>query len=135
LIANVFLGVALAGLLLALNARRPMRNALLLIPSFFAAWLVAELATQILLLHLVGVVVLLLPFCWLLWDVALPYVEAAWRIREGSRETAGLPFVYLLKTAMLAFVVLLALQGLSLALRAITVLTGHAPAHLAAPEP
>jgi acetyl esterase/lipase len=57
LIANVFLGVALAGLLLALNARRPMRNALLLIPSFFAAWLVAELATQILLLHLVGVVV------------------------------------------------------------------------------
>lgn len=86
------------------------------------------------LIDLVGVLVLLLPFCWLLWDVALPYVEASWRIREGSRETAGLPFVYLLKTAIPAFVLLLALQGLSLALRAITVLAGRAPGHLAAPE-
>jgi len=86
------------------------------------------------LIDLIGVLVLLLPFCWLLWTVALPYVEASWRIREGSRETAGLPFVFLLKTAIPIFVLLLALQGLSLALRAIAVLTRGAPSHLAAPE-
>lgn len=81
------------------------------------------------LIDLLGVLVFLFPFCWLLWDVALPYVEASWRIREGSRETAGLPLVFLLKTAIPVFVVLLALQGLSLALRSLEVLTGRATRH------
>ncbi len=46
---------------------------------------------------------------WTSWD----YVEVSWRIREGSTETSGLPFVYLLKSTIYLLLGLLALQGLS----------------------
>jgi TRAP-type mannitol/chloroaromatic compound transport system permease small subunit len=74
---------------------------------------------------LLGTVLLLLPFCYLIWYAAFPYVMNSWRVLEGSKETSGLPGVFLLKTVILVFVVLIALQGLSLALRSILVLTGR----------
>ena len=47
---------------------------------------------------LLGVLLLLLPFCiaiiWFSW----PYVARSWAILERSRETSGLPLVFLLKT-------------------------------------
>ena len=46
---------------------------------------------------------------WISWD----YVAVSWRIREGSAESSGLPFVYLLKLAILVFPALLLLQGVS----------------------
>ncbi|NKB34644.1 MAG: TRAP transporter small permease subunit [Pseudomonadales bacterium] len=46
---------------------------------------------------------------WASWD----YVAVSWRIREGSAESSGLPFVYLLKSTILLIASLLALQGLS----------------------
>jgi acetyl esterase/lipase len=51
LIASVF------GLLLALNARRALRSQIVLVPAFFASWLVIELAPQLLLLLGSGVAV------------------------------------------------------------------------------
>jgi TRAP-type mannitol/chloroaromatic compound transport system permease small subunit len=72
---------------------------------------------------LVGTLVFLWPVTGLLLWVAYPYVSRSFAILEGSRETAGLPFLYLLKAELLAFAGLLALQGLSSVIRAIATLT------------
>src|SRR5690348_10650400 len=52
-------------------------------------------------IDLAGSLVLLMPFMaaviWFSW----PYTMRSWAILEGSRETGGLPFVYLLKSAIL----------------------------------
>ena len=78
---------------------------------------------------LAGVLLLLLPFCGFLMWTAAGYVGDAWLRNEGSREAGGLPypFVPLLKSAMLAMAVMLALQGLSQLLGAALRLAGHAP--------
>jgi TRAP-type mannitol/chloroaromatic compound transport system permease small subunit len=40
-------------------------------------------------------------------------VERSWLIFEGSPQPSGLPFVYLLKTIILVFAVLIGLQGVA----------------------
>lgn len=58
---------------------------------------------------------------WANWD----YVAVSWRIREGSPESSGLPFVFLLKTCLLILPALLAVQGVSELLKSIRSLTGY----------
>lgn len=74
------------------------------------------------LVDLLGALLLLLPVCafllWISWD----YVAVAWSLREGSRETGGLPYVYLLKTLIPVGAGLLIIQGLSQALRSLATL-------------
>ena len=82
---------------------------------------------------LFGVLTCLLPFCLLVWTYALPYVQRAWRLHEGSPNTGGMPGFYILKTFILVFVVLTALQGLAMLCRSILTLAGRdtlLPAHL-----
>lgn len=75
------------------------------------------------LVDLLGALLLLIPVCgfmlWISWD----YVAIAWSLHEGSRETGGLPYVYLLKTLIPLASALLILQGISQALRNLAVLT------------
>ena len=52
-----FLMASIVGLLLALNARRALRSQIVLVPAFFASWLVIELAPQLLLLLGSGVAI------------------------------------------------------------------------------
>ena len=59
----------------------------------------------------------------LLW-FAVPYVARSWAIWETSRETSGLPAVYLLKTLIPLFALLMALQGVAQAIRAADILKG-----------
>ena len=73
---------------------------------------------------LVGVLLLLLPFCLAILWFSLPYVTRSWAILERSRESSGLPLVFLLKTLIPAFAVLLALQGVAQAIRAALILRG-----------
>jgi len=65
-------------------------------------------------IDLLGTLFLLLPvsgfMLWSSWD----YVMSSWDILEASRNSGGLPFVYLLKTSLLLMSGLLILQGLSL---------------------
>jgi TRAP-type mannitol/chloroaromatic compound transport system permease small subunit len=71
---------------------------------------------------LVGTLVLLLPVCaFLLWS-SWGYVASAWGMSEGSRESGGLPALYLLKSVLVAMPVLLGLQGVALAARSAAVL-------------
>lgn len=76
------------------------------------------------LVDLFGVIVLLIPVCLLIWAYSLPYVVSSWHVLEGSRETSGIPGIFLLKTAILVFVVLVVLQGVALAIRSALVLAG-----------
>src|SRR3954466_5588617 len=73
---------------------------------------------------LVGTLLLLLPFCLAILWFSLPYVERSWAILERSRESSGLPLVFLLKTLIPVCAVLLALQGVAQAIRAALILRG-----------
>jgi TRAP-type mannitol/chloroaromatic compound transport system permease small subunit len=77
------------------------------------------------LIDLCGALFLLLPFMVVLLWFAVPYVTRSWSIMETSRETSGLPGVYLLKTLIPAFAVLMALQGIAQAIRAAHLLTAR----------
>ena len=80
------------------------------------------------LVDLGGAVLLLLPFVIVLAWLSVPYVARSWAILERSPEASGLPLVFLLKTLIPAFAVLLGLQGIAQAIRASLVLAGRAPA-------
>jgi TRAP-type mannitol/chloroaromatic compound transport system permease small subunit len=69
-----------------------------------------------------GALVLLVPFMLVLALLALPYVAQSWAVLERSRETSGLPAVFLLKTLIPVFAILFALQGIAQAIRAADVL-------------
>ena len=76
------------------------------------------------LIDLLGALLLLLPFMLVLMYFSLPYVARSWAILESSRETSGIPAVFLLKTLIPLFALLMALQGLAQAIRAVDVLRG-----------
>ncbi|MFQ5642902.1 MAG: TRAP transporter small permease subunit [Thiogranum sp.] len=78
------------------------------------------------LVDLLGALFLLLPVCiFLLWS-SWGYVAAAWSLHEGSGETGGLPYVYLLKTLIPLAALLLIVQGISQALASLgTLLSVH----------
>jgi TRAP-type mannitol/chloroaromatic compound transport system permease small subunit len=71
---------------------------------------------------LLGTLLLLLPFMAALLVLSLPYVGRAWAIFERSRETSGLPFLFVFKTLIPLFALLMLLQGAALAIRAARVL-------------
>jgi TRAP-type mannitol/chloroaromatic compound transport system permease small subunit len=76
------------------------------------------------LIDLVGAIVFLLPLALALVALSVPYVLRSWAILERSREASGLPLVFLLKTLIPLFALLLGLQGASQAIRAALVLAG-----------
>jgi TRAP-type mannitol/chloroaromatic compound transport system permease small subunit len=73
-----------------------------------------------------GTVLLLLPFATVLLWLSWPYVGRSWALLERSREASGLPLVFLLKSLIPAFAVLMLLQGLAQLCRALLVLAGVA---------
>lgn len=75
--------------------------------------------------NLVGTLIFLWPVTLLILFESYSYVSRSFAILEGSRETSGIPFVYLLKAEILIFAGLLFLQGLSAVIRAVGVLTGR----------
>ncbi|MGZ8300842.1 MAG: TRAP transporter small permease subunit [Rhodoplanes sp.] len=76
------------------------------------------------LVDMLGALVFLLPFCIALVWLSLLYVGRSFAILERSRETSGLPLVFLLKSLIPLFAVLLALQGLAQLIRSALVLAG-----------
>ncbi len=77
--------------------------------------------------NLLGVLVFLLPFCMVNFDFAWSLVLHSWAVREGSTETTGLPYIYLFKTVILVFSVLVAMEGVALAIRSLLKLTERTP--------
>src|ERR1700722_6010315 len=75
-------------------------------------------------IDLIGAVIFLFPFAIAVAALSLPYVGRSWAVLEGSRETSGLPFVYLLKALIPLFALLIGLQGIAQAIRATLILAG-----------
>ncbi len=65
-----------------------------------------------------GGVLYLLPFCILVFYLSFGLVVNSWKVLEGSTETNGIHAVYLLKTVIWVFAVLMFLQGFSLVAKA-----------------
>ena len=74
------------------------------------------------LIDLLGTLFLLAPTMILILWTSIPYAARAWAIMEGSQETAGLPFVFLLKSVIPLFAGLMLLQGAAQAMRAVAAL-------------
>jgi TRAP-type mannitol/chloroaromatic compound transport system permease small subunit len=73
---------------------------------------------------LIGVVCFLLPYCWVVYSYGVVSVARSWRFMEGSPNQGGMPGYFVLKSFILLFALLLALQGIAMALRSILVLRG-----------
>lgn len=71
------------------------------------------------LIDLLGSLFLLAPFLFVLWDKTFPYVRRSWLLKEGPQELSGIPAVYLLKSFLLVFVAVLAIQGLAVLLKSL----------------
>lgn len=76
--------------------------------------------------NIIGTLLFLFPMVVLIGYMAFGYVTLSWSRLEASQEAGGLPGLFLLKSCMLVFVILLGLQGLALLLRSILVLRGNA---------
>ncbi len=77
------------------------------------------------LVDLLGSLLLALPMLAVLAWFAAPYVLASWERLERSAEAGGLPGLFVLKSMLLVFAALLALQALALAGRAALALAGR----------
>jgi TRAP-type mannitol/chloroaromatic compound transport system permease small subunit len=77
------------------------------------------------LVDLVGAVVFLLPFAIALLWLSTPYAARSWTIFERSQEASGLPLVFLLKTLIPLFALLMGLQGVAQIIRATAILQGQ----------
>ncbi|MCZ7676522.1 MAG: TRAP transporter small permease subunit [Roseovarius sp.] len=75
---------------------------------------------------LVGVLIFLLPYTWVVYLYSIPFVVRAWSYSEASANVGGMPGLFILKTFIIAFAVLIALQGVAMALRSVLVLAGRA---------
>lgn len=79
-------------------------------------------------INLLGVILILWPSCYALSLVIWPSVRRSLTALEASPTIDGLPFLYILKACVPLFFVLLALQGASVAARALVVLArGEVP--------
>jgi TRAP-type mannitol/chloroaromatic compound transport system permease small subunit len=99
-----------------------MLDAHVRVDIFYANWSLRARAWT----DLAGVIVCVLPFCALVVWASWPFVTLSWRIPEGPMAVGGLPLTPVLKSLIPAMALLLALQGVSVALRAILVLAGAA---------
>lgn len=72
-----------------------------------------------------GTIFFLWPVSGLILLKAGPYVWTSWATLEGSPETSGIPAIFLLKSLILIFAALLALQGLSMAAAAFAAIKGE----------
>ncbi len=69
--------------------------------------------------NFLGSLIFLLPFAIFILVTSWNYVAASWSVFEGSREAGGLPLVWLLKSLIPLFAVLMISQGLLLALKSL----------------
>nr|PZN85095.1 MAG: C4-dicarboxylate ABC transporter permease [Pseudomonadota bacterium] len=76
-------------------------------------------------LDLLSTIVFLFPWIIVLWYYAWPYVAASWRLGEASPQVGGMPGLYLLKSVILGFCVLMMLQGLAICARSVLVIGGR----------
>ena len=85
--------------------------------------------------ELAGAYLFLFPICVRIITTSEAGLARSWLLLEGSRESDGLPILYLFKTLVPVFAVLLMAQGLSESLKAALRITGVLPPAEPATDP
>lgn len=75
-------------------------------------------------IEILGILILLLPFCYLILSYAYPFVERSYRINEVSAAPGGLPMRWIIKSVILIAFTLIFMAGLARMIRAFSFLTG-----------
>ncbi|ETI59917.1 TRAP transporter small permease subunit [Marinomonas profundimaris] len=75
-------------------------------------------------IEIFGISLLLLPFCFVMFNYALPFVERSYRMNEVSPSFDGLPFRWILKSFILIALALLVMAATSRWLRCVAFLRG-----------
>jgi TRAP-type mannitol/chloroaromatic compound transport system permease small subunit len=73
-------------------------------------------------IDVIGTLLFLVPFCVLILITSWPFVENAFYYQEGSPDPGGLPYRFVLKSAILLGFALMLLQGLAMLLKNLMVL-------------
>ena len=79
------------------------------------------------LVNFLGSIFFLLPVCGVFWWKSWGFVIQSWLVHEGSRETSGIQAIFLLKTELWLFALLMAVQGISMAIHSWRVYRGGLP--------
>lgn len=74
---------------------------------------------------LIGSLVFLFPFVFTLLYWSWPYVTRSWKWLESSANYGGLPGLFIVKSFVVVFATLIALQGLAMIMRSILVLNNQ----------
>lgn len=74
------------------------------------------------LMDLIGVIAFLMPFMYVVWTYCFNFVQRSWRLMEASANPGGMPGLWVLKTFILVFAVLVALQGVAMLIRSVLIL-------------
>ena len=69
--------------------------------------------------NLIGTLLFLFPFCYVVIRSSIPFVENSFAVRETSPDPGGLPARYLIKSVIPIGFLLLSLQGISVLLKCI----------------
>ncbi len=73
-------------------------------------------------MDMIGVCLFLLPFMYIVWVYSFPNVSRSWQRFEPSSNVGGMPGLFVLRTFILVFAGLVALQGVSMLIRSILIL-------------
>ena len=74
---------------------------------------------------LFGNIFLLLPFLYIIWNYSYPFVYRSFLMGEVSREAGGMPALYIFKSAILWFCLVLFLQLVSNVIKSILTLSNY----------
>lgn len=77
--------------------------------------------------NLIGTLVFLIPFCWVIIQTSIPFVIDAWKISESSAEPGGLPHRFLIKSTIPIGAILLLVQAISEGLSALAIILNREP--------
>jgi TRAP-type mannitol/chloroaromatic compound transport system permease small subunit len=73
-------------------------------------------------MDMIGVCLFLLPFMYIVWIYAYPNVVRSWMRYEASANVGGMPGLFILRTFILGFAALVAMQGVAMLIRSVLIL-------------
>jgi len=76
-------------------------------------------------MDLIGVLIFLLPFAYVVWVYSFNFVSRSWGLFEGSANPGGAPGLFVVKGFIMVFAVTIALQGISMLIRSILIIRGR----------
>jgi TRAP-type mannitol/chloroaromatic compound transport system permease small subunit len=95
-----------------------MRDDHVRVDIFYRPWPIRKKAIA----DLIGTMIFLVPYVVVVLLYAWPFVSRSWRLYEGSANVGGMPGLFILKTFIIVFAVLVGLQGLAIIARSVLVL-------------